>query len=414
MNFYNSVTAPVTVQWYFVPEGTPFLPFPTKFSSSVWDSDPKGDMGLGEVLGSARTWVNGKNPATGNGAGFCGTADQWLNGVSDVPDPPVDLDLYSQPLCCGGAVAAPSAIPVFASAWTIVGPGGSPAFHTPPAFPMIFRKSPLHTVVSYKPNAGGTISYAVISPPSVVTVPINWELTFPSPNFAKVTASWAPGIWAFNSVTWQGTFLSLYSPVQLFPPSITDPNPGTCWLWGTEDMLVGAVVWDAGTDAIPAGYLLCNGQSVSRGTYSALFARIGVAYGAGDGATTFNLPDLQDRVCVGSSPGGLGTDRPTAHSMGATGGEEAHTLNAGELPTHNHALTDPGHTHTPLGDQAFWTKPAVGGNTIVTTSGGIRSNQTLTTASATTGISLADTGGGLSHNNMPPFLTVRPLIYAGV
>ena len=46
--------------------------------------------------------------------------------------------------------------------------------------------------------------------------------------------------------------------------------------------------------SIPSGYLECNGQAVSRSTYSALFAVIGTTYGAGDGASTFLVPDLQD------------------------------------------------------------------------------------------------------------------------
>lgn len=46
-------------------------------------------------------------------------------------------------------------------------------------------------------------------------------------------------------------------------------------------------------DKIPAGWLIENGAAVSRTTYATLFAVIGVAYGAGDGATTFNLPDAR-------------------------------------------------------------------------------------------------------------------------
>ena len=60
----------------------------------------------------------------------------------------------------------------------------------------------------------------------------------------------------------------------------------------------GAVLPFAGT-AAPAGWLLCYGQAVSRTTYAALFNALGTAYGAGDGSTTFNLPDLRGRV-----PGG--------------------------------------------------------------------------------------------------------------
>ena len=51
--------------------------------------------------------------------------------------------------------------------------------------------------------------------------------------------------------------------------------------------------------SIPSGYLECNGAAVSRSTYSDLFSVIGTTYGAGNGSTTFTLPDLQDDVPVG-------------------------------------------------------------------------------------------------------------------
>lgn len=66
---------------------------------------------------------------------------------------------------------------------------------------------------------------------------------------------------------------------------------------------VGTIVWSAATTA-PNGYLLCNGATVGRTTYSALFAAIGTTYGAGDGSTTFALPNLIGRVMWGgTSPG---------------------------------------------------------------------------------------------------------------
>ena len=52
---------------------------------------------------------------------------------------------------------------------------------------------------------------------------------------------------------------------------------------------------------VPTGWLQCNGAAVSRTTYSRLFKKIGTKYGAGDGSTTFNLPDLQHRVLEGTN-----------------------------------------------------------------------------------------------------------------
>lgn len=56
--------------------------------------------------------------------------------------------------------------------------------------------------------------------------------------------------------------------------------------------LIGQVVFMAGANA-PSGFLKCNGQLVSRTTYASLFAVIGTTYGAGDGSTTFAVPDLR-------------------------------------------------------------------------------------------------------------------------
>ena len=65
-------------------------------------------------------------------------------------------------------------------------------------------------------------------------------------------------------------------------------------------------------------YLLCNGQAVSRTTYSALFSAISTTYGTGDGSSTFNVPDMMGRVPVGTGAGsGL-----TSRTIGATGGTE--------------------------------------------------------------------------------------------
>ncbi|XBB66871.1 tail fiber protein [Nocardioides sp. WV_118_6] len=79
----------------------------------------------------------------------------------------------------------------------------------------------------------------------------------------------------------------------------------------------------------PAGYLLCDGSAVSRTTYAALFAQIGTTYGAGDGSSTFNLPDARDRKLLGASG---------ARARGTTGGADTATLAAANLPA-NISLT---------------------------------------------------------------------------
>lgn len=78
--------------------------------------------------------------------------------------------------------------------------------------------------------------------------------------------------------------------------------------------------------AAPTGWLICDGAAVSRTTYAALFAAIGVAYGVGDGSTTFNLPNLKGRM-----PAGLDTGQTEFNTLGKTGGVKTHShdLNTG-------------------------------------------------------------------------------------
>lgn len=153
-----------------------------------------------------------------------------------------------------------------------------------------------------------------------------------------------------------------------------------------------------GTSA-PTGWLLCNGAAVSRSTYADLFAVVGTTYGAGDGSSTFNLPDLRDRFAVGSG---------TTYSAGATGGAATHTLSTAEMPAHTHTATstDSGHTHNfAVGNNADID------NDVGTSSG---SGSTDTTASGTANITttIASTGGGGAHNNLPPYIGLAFIIKA--
>src|SRR5258707_6849253 len=85
----------------------------------------------------------------------------------------------------------------------------------------------------------------------------------------------------------------------------------------TRAPLIGAVVGYAGSSA-PSGWLFCFGQNVGRTTYATLFAVIGTTYGAGDGSTTFGVPDLRGRVPFGKDDmGGVAASRLT---YSATGG----------------------------------------------------------------------------------------------
>lgn len=84
-----------------------------------------------------------------------------------------------------------------------------------------------------------------------------------------------------------------------------------------------------GKAQVPSGFLLCDGSAVSRTTYADLFALISTTYGAGDGSTTFNIPDLRGRSVVGRDAGG-DTD---FDNLGDTGGAKTVSL------AHSHTMT---------------------------------------------------------------------------
>ncbi len=94
------------------------------------------------------------------------------------------------------------------------------------------------------------------------------------------------------------------------------------------------------SSSVPSGYLECNGANVSRTTYADLFAEIGTTYGAGDGSSTFGLPDLQDNVALGksgtkslASTGGANTVTSTGNIGGSTANA---TLTEAQLASHSH------------------------------------------------------------------------------
>lgn len=159
----------------------------------------------------------------------------------------------------------------------------------------------------------------------------------------------------------------------LFPPEMLMP--------------VGAVTAYVSSNA-PNGWLNCEGQELYRGDYPALFEVIGTTYGAGNGTTTFNLPDLKGRAIVGQGAGsGL-----TARSMGATGGAETHTLSTDEMPSHSHNVAN-----------------TVQKSGLNTPSGLDNDGSEIDTVNTVSTASTSD-GGGQAHNNMQPFAVLNYII----
>jgi microcystin-dependent protein len=149
---------------------------------------------------------------------------------------------------------------------------------------------------------------------------------------------------------------------------------------------------------LETGWLWCDGSAVSRTSYAALFASIGVINGTGDGSTTFNLPDLRGRSTIGKdNMGGTAANRVTTGgggldgvTLGAVGGGETVTLATADIPSHQHNASLIGAT-------------VGGGASTVGVSGtgsSVGAGGQLITAQ----------GGGGSHSNIPPAAIVNKII----
>ncbi len=145
----------------------------------------------------------------------------------------------------------------------------------------------------------------------------------------------------------------------------------------------------------PRGWAFCNGQLLSIQTNAALFAIIGTSFG-GNGTSTFQLPDLQGRVAIGTGNGsGL-----TTRVLGEKFGSQSTALVANQLPFHSHAFnanTGAGDTASPS-NNLLATGPVIGGaatNVYSTSGGSTMSSQAIT-----------------ANGSNTPFLIMQP--YLGV
>jgi microcystin-dependent protein len=111
-------------------------------------------------------------------------------------------------------------------------------------------------------------------------------------------------------------------------------------LTGIEGIPTATIVpWSSAS--VPSGFLECDGSAVSRTTYATLFGIVGTTYGVGDGATTFNVPDLADNVPVGKSGSKALASTGGANTVAATGNVGGSTANAtlstAQLASHSHS-----------------------------------------------------------------------------
>ena len=155
---------------------------------------------------------------------------------------------------------------------------------------------------------------------------------------------------------------------------------------------------------VPDGWIDCNGSIILKTIYTNLFNAIGYTYSTDFSGSdlSFNVPDLLGRIGVGA---GAGTGL-TSRTLGSKGGEETHVLTTGEMPSHNHGVTDPGHAHSYVNN----TNDQNTDNVFATESAADQVDINNTTSSNTTGISINNTGGGQAHNVMQPYVVLRYFI----
>jgi microcystin-dependent protein len=158
---------------------------------------------------------------------------------------------------------------------------------------------------------------------------------------------------------------------------------------------------------IDAGWLLADGSQVSRTTFAALFARIGTKHGAGNGSTTFNLPDVRGRVLMGVD--GAAGRIAANDALGNSGGHQslqAHSHGSGSLGTGNESGN---HAHNlgwfvqarREGNLNVYNAVCEGGNTPTS---GVTANHSHPIAGNT-----ADAGAG-NGGNLQPYLVGNVLI----
>jgi microcystin-dependent protein len=135
----------------------------------------------------------------------------------------------------------------------------------------------------------------------------------------------------------------------------------------------------------PKGWAFCNGQLLPINQNQALFALLGTTYG-GNGQTTFALPNLQGRVPMHMGSG---------HTLGEIAGEQSHTLQASEMPQHQHIFQ---------GTTNNADSPVVTGNLMATSANLYTAASNLTTLVPST---VANAGGSQPHENMQPYLTIN-------
>lgn len=207
--------------------------------------------------------------------------------------------------------------------------------------------------------------------------------------------------------------------------------------YGGHGMTAEVRAYSGAASTPPSGWLVCDGSAVSRTTYADLFGILSTTFGAGNGSTTFNIPDLRGRAVFGvDNMGGSAANRVTNAGSGITGTTRGGTGGSEFLQTHNHTdsghthgvtdaghahnITDPGHSHLQRtrvagagGDgpqQAGGATQPVGDTETDTDTTGITINSGTTGVTVNSGTATIQNTGSGSSQNMPPAIMLNYII----
>lgn len=174
----------------------------------------------------------------------------------------------------------------------------------------------------------------------------------------------------------------------------------------TTPQTADVVAWGGRSTAIPTNWLLCNGAAVSRTTYADLFAAIGTTFGAGDGSTTFNLPQVSVKFPRGAATPSTGGGTVNHTHTGPT---HAHTVT--QAATHADHASGGAHTHdshtTVVKGTVAATQSTLTGPTTHSSTG---AHTHAATAHTHSGAAANSSTPGATGTNNPPYLQFHYII----